>query len=203
MSGKLDELLVHTALRLLETEPVERLSLRRVAQESGVSHQAPYVHFVSKRRFLAAVAGAGLQEAAAEAADALAHAGDDPVRRLHLFADAYIAFIRTRPHVHDLAYGPLVAKSDHPWLQQAAIAYWDLLHDTVARCQPPGTEEAELLRRCAATWGTVYGIARLATMRQIPASVPGDEDGLLHDAIETLRQGWQADVQLPNRKGTQ
>ena len=45
---------------------------------------------------------------------------------------SYITFIRARPHVHDLAYGPLVAQADHPLLQQAAIAYWDLPHDIVA-----------------------------------------------------------------------
>lgn len=193
MVNTLDEQLVRTALRLLEDEPAEQLSLRQVAQELGVSHQAPYVHFASKRRFLAAVAGTGLQRAGAEAVAALAEAGDDPQRRLHVFADAYITFIRARPHVHDLAYGPLVAKADHPLLQQAAIAYWDLLHDTVARCQPVGVGEVEVLRRCAVIWGTVYGIARLATLGQIPRSVPGDQRQLVHEALGTLYQGWQAD----------
>lgn len=193
MVNTLDEQLVRTALRLLDDEPAEQLSLRQVAQELGVSHQAPYVHFASKRRFLAAVAGTGLQRAGAEAVAALAEAGDDPQRRLHVFADAYITFIRARPHVHDLAYGPLVAKADHPLLQQAAIAYWDLLHDTVARCQPVGVGEVEVLRRCAVIWGTVYGIARLATLGQIPRSVPGDQRQLVHEALGTLYQGWQAD----------
>lgn len=193
MVNTLDEQLVRTALRLLDDGPAEQLSLRQVAQELGVSHQAPYVHFASKKRFLAAVAGTGLQQAGAEAVAALAEAGDDPLRRLHVFADAYITFIRARPHVHDLAYGPLVAKADHPLLQQAAIAYWDLLHDTVARCQPVGVGEVEVLRRCAVTWGTVYGIARLATLDQIPRSVPGDQRQLAHEAIGTLYQGWQAD----------
>ena len=193
MVNTLDEQLVRTALRLLEDEPAEQLSLRQVAQELGVSHQAPYVHFASKRKFLAAVAGTGLQQAGAEAVAALAEAGDDPQRRLHVFADAYITFIRARPHVHDLAYGPLVAKADHPLLQQAAIAYWDLLHDTVARCQPVGVGEVEVLRRCAVIWGTVYGIARLATLGQIPRSVPGDQRQLVHEALGTLYQGWQAD----------
>jgi AcrR family transcriptional regulator len=193
MVNTLDEQLVRTALRLLDDGPAEQLSLRQVAQELGVSHQAPYVHFASKKRFLAAVAGTGLQQAGAEAVAALAEAGDDPLRRLHVFADAYITFIRARPHVHDLAYGPLVAKADHPLLQQAAIAYWDLLHDTVARCQPVGVGEVEVLRRCAVTWGTVYGIARLATLDQIPRSVPGDQRQLAHEAIGMLYQGWQAD----------
>jgi AcrR family transcriptional regulator len=59
--------LVETALEMLRTAPVDQLSLRRVAEHVGVSHQAPYVHFGSKRRFLAAVAGVGLDRAAAAA----------------------------------------------------------------------------------------------------------------------------------------
>ncbi len=191
-SDTLDERLVQTALQMLTDLPAEQLSLRRVAQELGVSHQAPYVHFGNKRTVLAAVAGAGLQDAADHAVVALAASGDDPARRLHVLMDVYITFIRERPHVHDLAYGPLVTKPDHPRLQRAAIAYWNLLHDTVAACQPAGIPEPELLRRCAAAWGTVYGIARLGALDQIPRSVPGDIDSLLHEALDTLRLGWQA-----------
>ena len=188
----LGDQLVRSALRFLDSEPAERLSMRQVAQENGVSHQAPYVHFGSKRRFLAAVAGVGLQQAVADVTRALVDAGDDPLTRLHALADAYISFIQTRPHVHDLAFGPLVAKGDHPMLQQAAIDHWNLLHDTVASCQPPGTSEAEILRRCVASWGTVYGVARLDALHQIPDSVPGDRGELTHQALDALYLGWQA-----------
>ena len=198
--GSLEDQLIEAALRLLGDEPAELLSLRRVASDVGVSHQGPYVYFGNKRSFLAAVAGTGLQAAADQAVVALAMAGSDPAQRLHALMEAYIAFIRDRPHVHDLAYGPLVAKSDHPRLQQAAIAYWDLLHDTVEACQPEGTLESEVLRRCAAAWGTVYGIARLSALEQIPGSVPGSIDGLLHEALDTLRMGWQASPTSPARR---
>ena len=124
------------------------------------------------------------------AREAAAAGGDDPLLRLHAIADAYIDFVHDQPHVHDLAYGPLVAKSDHPTLQAAAINYWDLLHDTVAACQPKGVDEGEVLRLCAAAWATVYGIARLATMGQIPRSVPARERELVHEAVDTLFQGW-------------
>jgi AcrR family transcriptional regulator len=190
VGSDLGDQLLRAALDSLAHEPAERLSLRRVAQAVGVSHQAPYVHFGDKRRFLAAVAGIGLQEAADQAANAVAAAESDPGARLHALANSYIAFIRDRPHVHDLAYGPLVAKADHPRLQQAAIAYWNLLHDAVADCQPSGTNEADVLRACAATWGTVYGIARLAAFQQIPRSVPSEFDRLIHQALDTLQLGW-------------
>ena len=187
----LAEKLLTVGLALLKDQPAEHLSLRRIAEQVGVSHQAPYVHFGDKRRFLAALAGTGLQQAADDAAAAVATAGDDPRRRLHALVDAYVRFIHLHPHVHDLAHGPLVAKADHPRLQEAAIAYWDLLHETVAACQPDGTSEAEVLCRCAAAWGTVYGIARLTALRQIPASVPADQDQLLHEAVDTIYDGWQ------------
>ena len=187
----LDKRFVCAALEALTHTPAETLSLRRIAQDLGVSHQAPYVHFGSRRRFLAAVAGAGLQQAVEEAAAAVAAAGEDPVNRLRALARAYLAFIHTRPHVHDLAYGPSVAKRDHPTLQRAAAAYWAQLHNTVAACQPPDVGEDEVLRRSAAVWGAVYGIARLATFQQIPESVGANVDALVRNALDALVTGWQ------------
>ena len=189
----LQERLVTAALELLKDHPAETLSLRQVALRVGVSHQAPYVHFGDKRRFLAAVAGAGLEVAAQEAASAVEAAGRNPRSRLHALVDAYVAFSDRHPHLHDLANGPLVVKGDHPRLQAAAITYWDLLHDTVAASQPDGVSEAEVLRRCTATWGTVYGITRLHAMRQIPAAVPGNRAQLLHAGVDTLYYGWQSE----------
>ena len=185
--------LVLAALELLRDRPAEELSIRLVAQRVGVSHQAPYVHFGDRRRFLAAVAGAGLEEAGAVAANAVNAAGPDPARRLHALVDAYVAFIDESPHVHELAYGPLVAMADHPRLQAAAIRYWRVLEQTVAANQPPGLSAAEVLRRCATAWGTVYGIASLARARKIPAVVDADRTRLLHDAVQALRDTWQAD----------
>lgn len=201
--GGLDQRLLDAALDRLTDCPAEQLSLRKIAQDLGVSHQAPYVHFGSKRAFLAAVAGVGLRQAAQAASDAVATAGDDPRARLHGLANAYLEFIRTRPHLHDLANGPTVAKADHPLLQQAAIAYWDLLHDTVAACQPPNLSEAELLRRTASTWGTAYGIARLSAFGQIPASVPATADELVHASLDTLIEGWQEQPPDPRVGGSE
>ncbi len=185
--------LIATALELLEAQSAEQLSIRQVAQRVGVSHQAPYVHFGDKRRFLAAVAGAGLEHAVTDAARRIAAVGLDPGARLHALVDAYLAFIDGQPHVHDLVYGPLVVMSDHPRLQAAAIRYWTILRETVAANQPSGVDEAEVLRRCATAWGMVYGLARLNAAGKIPPTVPADRTQLLHDAIEVMVDGWQRD----------
>jgi len=184
--------MVEATLQMLRAEPVGQLSLRRVAEEVGVSHQAPYVHFGSKRRFLAAVAGVGLARAAEAAETAVAAAGESPIARLRALAGAYTEWVAREPHVHDLDLVLHIDKSEHPWLQAAAIRYWNLLHDTVQACQPPGVSEADVLRRCTIAWGVVYGISRLAALDQVPASVPGDANEHINLALNALYGGWHA-----------
>ena len=198
-AGRLESKLLRAALERLADTPAEQLSVRKVAQDLGVSHQAPYVHFGTRRGFLAAVAGTGMAAATVRARAAVAAAGDNPAARLHALADAYLTFIREQPHVHDLANGPTVAKRDHPLLQQAAIGYWDLLHDTIAACQPGETPEAEVLRRSAVAWATVYGISRLSAFGQLPASVPASAEELIHGAIDQLIAGWQQSTPVEPR----
>ncbi len=188
----LEDQLLDAALRQLDAVPAESLSLRKIAQEVGVSHQGPYVHFGSRARFLAALAGAGMERATETARAQVAAAGAEPFARLWALALAYLEFAQTAPHLHDLTTGPLVGKADHPRYQAAAIGYWDLLHDTVAACQPVGTSEAEVLCRCVAAWGTVYGISGLFAHGQVPAAVPEDALGLLRRALQTLYAGWNA-----------
>ena len=186
--------LVEVTLEMLRVAPVDQLSLRRVAEQVGVSHQAPYVHFGSKRRFLAAVAGVGLDRAAAGAEAEVAAAGESPIARLHALARAYTEWVAREPHVHDIDLALRIDKSEHPWLQAAAIRYWNLLHDTVEACQPPGVSEADVLRRSAIAWGVVYGVSRLAALDQVPAAVPGDANEHIGLALDALYAGWHAAV---------
>lgn len=184
--------LVEVTLELLREKPVDQISLRRVAEQVGVSHQAPYVHFGSKRRFLAAVAGVGLDRAAAAAEARVDAAGARPIMRLRALGDAYADWVAHDPHVHDLDHVLRIDKSEHPWLQAAAIRYWNLLHDTVQSCQPPGVSEPDVLRRCTIAWGAVYGISRLAALDQIPSAVPGDAREHIGSALDALHAGWHA-----------
>ncbi len=189
-AGSLELRLVEATLTMLRATPPDQLSLRRVAEQVGVSHQAPYVHFGSKRRFLAAVAGVGLDRAAVEAEVEVAAAGESPIARLRALARAYTRWVEREPHVHDLDLALHIDKGEHPWLQAAALRYWNLLHDTVEECQPPGTSEADVLRRSTIAWGVVYGISRLAALDQVPASVPGDADEHIDLALDALYAGW-------------
>ena len=148
------------------------------------------MHFGDRRTFLAAVAGAGLRAAAERAREAVSAAGTDPRVRLLALADAYVDFVQSEPHLHDLAYGPTVAMRDHPRLQAAAVEYWDLLVEVVSACQPSHVPGQEVLNRSVAVWGLVYGIALLDTHQKIPKTVLTDPRSLLRVALDALHRGW-------------
>lgn len=190
--GSLESRLIDAALAHLETVPAEHLSLRKLATEAGVSHQAPYTHFRSRTRFLAAVAGAGLAQVVPEARRSAESAGADPLDRMLALADHHCRFVQQRPHLFDLAFGPLVAMRDHRVLQTAAIAYWTLTREIVGACQPARVSEGELDNRCQIVASTVYGIARIGAHHKIPRSVPASTQELVSTALTTLQTGWAA-----------
>ena len=57
--GNLREALIGNAVKILEEEGIEALTLRRVARASGVSQAAPYSHFSDKRATITAVCAQG------------------------------------------------------------------------------------------------------------------------------------------------
>ena len=46
--GDLERAILETATQMLERSGIAELSLRDIAKQIGVSHQAPYKHFASK-----------------------------------------------------------------------------------------------------------------------------------------------------------
>lgn len=189
-TGSLEAQLVDLALTRLATVPAERLSMRKLAAEIGVSHQAPYTHFRSRTRFLAAVAGTGLAAVAAGAREAVGRAGTDPLERMLALADNYVTFIERQPHLFDLAYGPSIQMRDHRALQTAAIAYWTLLREVVGACQPGNVSDDEIQNRCEIAASTVYGIARMGAHQKIPRIVRASPRELVAAALRTMNAGW-------------
>lgn len=185
----LRERLVQAAVRAVERDGAEELSLRTIASDAGVSRQAPYLCFADKREMLAAAAAVAMADDRAGWVRAMARA-KAPVDRLLALVRAHMRFTRQHPHLATLVQGPYVAKSDLDELQREAIASFALLRETVGTCLPAGTS-VERLRQCTIViWATIKGLVDLEMNRQIPASVPGTVDALAQDAIRTLIRGW-------------
>src|SRR5512147_2546442 len=98
--GALREALLGQAFRDLEADGLESLSLRRLAETTGVSKTAPYRHFADKRELLVTIAAEGFR-LLAERLEAVPSEGN-ALEGIRALCRAYIEFARERPVLYKL-----------------------------------------------------------------------------------------------------
>src|ERR1700730_14389836 len=102
--GQLVPALRESARAILESEGLDRFSLRSVARRAGVSHAAPYRHYSSREALLADVAMKGLAELQGDVAAAGALHGDKGERIVHI-GGAYLRFSVSHSGLLRLMFG--------------------------------------------------------------------------------------------------
>lgn len=110
MPSSTRDVLLDSALRLLDSGGVEAVTLREVGIGAGVSHNAPYKHFANKEALLAAVAARELSERAMEFAQ-LVMRRPDPVQRVRAVLHGYIAWAHEHPARFKLVFGRWTSES--------------------------------------------------------------------------------------------
>lgn len=149
-------------MKVIAEKGLEGLSLRAVARELGVSHQAPYKHFASRDHLLAEVIRRCLRGFAAAlnqsgiAQDGSRLAPEEAMRRLGI---AYLMYATENP----LAYRLMFAT---PWPDAAreldldvdARAAFDILANRLAALKDY-TSEAELRADALFIWSAIHGLA--------------------------------------------
>ncbi|MCU0648262.1 MAG: TetR/AcrR family transcriptional regulator, partial [Gemmatimonadaceae bacterium] len=143
----LPQALVEAALTLVADEGLAAVSLRRLAQQVGVSAAAPYRHFPTRAALLAAIATDGyvrLRDALTRASEAMrAH----PDRILSAQGVAYVQFAVTAPGYFRIMQTPeLGDRTEFPALQAAHDAAFLVLRSAVEAEQqagrfPPGNAD--------------------------------------------------------------
>lgn len=175
--GDLRRALVAAGLEILERDGVEGLSLRAVARQVQVSHNAPYHHFADKAELLAAVAAAGFDALSESIAHqvAAAQAGNllDGLRGV---GRGYLQFAAARPAVFRLMFRPeLTRPAEHPLLKEAEARAFGLLVSQVAGCQQSGElPGADPLPPAAMCWSMVHGLAVLRVEQVLDETPLGD-----------------------------
>lgn len=164
--GDLRAALIAAALRIIEEDGPEGLSLRGVAAAVGVSQTAPYHHFQDKAALLSAVAAAGFRKAQQIMIER-AKAAETPLARLRWLAVGYVEFAVSFPQLFRLMEGPY-DRNMAAELIEARAGGVKLLAETIAACSP-GASNDEVRRACAAAWSLVHGFAVLCNDGRIGA----------------------------------
>ena len=167
--GDLKNALIQAGVEILSKEGVGGLSLRKVAQRAGVSHNAPYSHFPDKQSLIAAISTEGFKQLYHELDAAISSYPDDPKRQLQEGAWAYVQFAMNNTDTFKIMFsGVLEKEKEYPALVQISHKTFDKVVDLVCACQ-----EAKLLRSASpelsavAVWGQIHGIVSLMLEGQI------------------------------------
>jgi AcrR family transcriptional regulator len=167
--GDLRRALIDEALRTIEAEGVERLTLRNVGASLGVSRSALYRHFADKQALLATVGKEGfskLRQALADAWEGNGH-GRIGFEAMHR---AYVQFAAAHPSHYRVMFGGFIesaAKDDH-FISEARSAF-QVLVDALVEQQNAGDirrDDPVLMARFV--WAVVHGTAMLFINGQLP-----------------------------------
>jgi AcrR family transcriptional regulator len=160
--GALREELLEACVRLVGSEGVGAVSLRRVAREAGVSPGAPYHHFADRAALIAAISTQGF-ELLGDALRTAREGASGPRAALIVMAVAYVEFARRHTAYFQLMFRPELSQPDkHPDTQKAGDAAFDTLAEVVAECGAADPEGMTL-----SVWAFAHGLASLAIDGQL------------------------------------
>lgn len=166
--GNLKEELLAAALTLISKVGPRAFTLREVARQAKVSHNAPYRHFRDKDDLLAAIAGDGFHRLAEAMLEASAQA-TDALQRLMLSGHGYVQFALRYPDHFLVMFDYCDSLESYPEHAEAGDRAFQILLDAVVGAQTAGQLPAVDPKAVALiAWSQVHGIAKLAIGGHVP-----------------------------------
>ncbi|GAB1266509.1 hypothetical protein NBRC116493_18870 [Aurantivibrio infirmus] len=186
--GDLKKTLIRTACRRIDDEGTEKLSLRALAREAGVSPTAPYRHFSTKSSLLAAIATEGYLELLNYLDKYIAESGDDIIDQITAGARAYIDFALAEPTKFNLMFGGVVADfSPYVDLQNIANTTFNRFFSIVLLAQKSGKIAPGPIEEINAyLWSGIHGAASLLVNRKQQSNDKETTNG--QKSIQCLRE---------------
>jgi AcrR family transcriptional regulator len=161
--GHLRQALLDAAMGLVRERGVEGLTLREVARRAGVSHNAPYHHFVDRGALVSALAVDGFRRFEEAFRAALEGIGESRITRIRAIGAAYVRFAFDDPARFTLMWRPeLRSVGDDSEVDQAGLASYQVLIDEIVSGQAAGEiREGDAGLLALAAWSLVHGLAML------------------------------------------
>ncbi len=164
--GDLRQTLLSSATDIIREKGLEGLSMRKLADQVGVSRMAPYHHFKDKNELLCAIAEQGflLQD---DAVRSLSEEFPDlaPAALFEKYVLTYVQFANQHPETYDLMFGRDIWKVGNPThtLRVTSKSSFRLWVDWIEKLQEQAifSQEEPALRIAQSTWASLHGLCRL------------------------------------------
>lgn len=187
--GALRATLVEIAAGIIAREGVDKVTMRTLSKQAGVSRAAPYRHFPDKTALLCAIAADGFKKLENRLKMAAKmHLKDEALSRLESMAMAYIDFAVSNPSYYRLMFGREdLMKLPTPDLRVSAKAAFRILQEVMREWQQQNNNslKGETLPLTNVLWSTVHGLSMLLIDRQLQHGETGihpllSDDSILH-----------------------
>ncbi len=167
--GDLKNALIRAGLEILARDGIDGLSLRKAAQEAGVSHAAPYAHFTDKQALVAAISAEGYRLLFNQLKAVREAFQDEPQRQLVEAAWAYVQFAQSDPAHFRVTFSSTVKQEkDYPALVEITAKCFEQVVSIIASCQAAGVlRPAPPEAMAVSIWSAVHGFASLLIEGQI------------------------------------
>jgi AcrR family transcriptional regulator len=185
--GDLRRALVEEALRTIQSEGVNGLTLRGVGETLGVSRTALYRHFKDKGALLAEVAREGFCMFRLELIEAWERGGRGP-QGFEDMGMAYVRFAVANPSHYRVMFGGSVVGIPDAELRTEGAGAFQALVDAIVWLQQHGLmRDDDPLQLAGYIWSVVHGIAMLVIDGQFRPQA--DAGALTRFALTRLRTG--------------
>jgi AcrR family transcriptional regulator len=178
--GNLRAELLAAAEQMLREQGPGGISLRELARQTGVTHNAPNRHFRDRQALLEALAVEGFGRLGRSIDSAIADAGSEFTSQLRAAAMVFVLFATDDPVLLDLMLS-LAKSDDAPEARRASSRVYAAIGELIRH----GQEKGELRpgdpdRHRILITATLQGIASLASTLRIPRA---QIDELIDDAV--------------------
>lgn len=195
--GDLRRALLDEALRTIQQDGVEALTLRTIGVRLGVSRTALYRHFTDKRALLSSVATEGFRLLTERLLNAWKAGG---IRGFNAMGVAYIRFAMGNPSHYRVMFGGFVddGPRDDDLTRESTAAFQALVDAIVALQQEGAVRKDDALQLAQFIWAVVHGVSMLIIDGQL-AHHRAPIDDLIQFAVERINTGVARSVRQNDR----
>jgi AcrR family transcriptional regulator len=160
--------ILDAAQRIFVEYGYQGATIRKIADEVGVSSTALYMHFRDKSEILVEISQSAFAQVIAQN-DAIAAAEPDPVVRVRKILEAYIEFGLEQPHTYLLVFNPseaILSEEKKAALDALGLKTYERFRDSVAEIAAQGRlriDDVDAATQVA--WMSAHGLTSLLICR--------------------------------------
>lgn len=181
--------LLKAGIAFLKQKGLHQLSLRKLASQVDVSHNAPYRHFTDKDELLSAIAEYGFNQLTRAMQKAMKPFESDAKQALRASGEAYIHFAIKNPELLELMFGGVIPsnKKSSSHRQAADQSFGVLMAAIEAGKAQKQFRDVATESLALTAWSSVHGLAILFNGGSLDGV--GDKDAILAGVRDVLNHG--------------